>query len=69
MPVDPIKPTLKPTGNKRLKLQCDILLSTSAFRFNLRRYNEADEKEQAIIARLATHDASIQSIHDDCNAR
>jgi len=35
---DPIKPTLKPTGTKRLKLKCDILLSTSAFKFNLRRY-------------------------------
>jgi len=28
--VDPIKPTLKPTGTKRLKLKCDVLLSTSA---------------------------------------
>jgi len=39
---DPIKPTLKPTGTKRLKLKCDILLSTSAFKYNLRRYNGAD---------------------------
>jgi hypothetical protein len=38
--VDPIKPQLKPPGNKRLKLNCDVLLSTSAFKFNLRRYNE-----------------------------
>jgi len=37
--VDPIKPTFKLTGTKRLKLKCDILLSTSAFNFNLRRYN------------------------------
>jgi len=36
--VDPIKPKLKPPGTKRLKLTCDILLSTSAFRLNLRRY-------------------------------
>ena len=36
--VDPIKPKLKPPGTKRLKVQCDILLSTSAFHFNLRRY-------------------------------
>jgi hypothetical protein len=35
--VDPIEPKLKPPGTKRLKLNCDILLSTSAFRFNLRR--------------------------------
>jgi hypothetical protein len=38
--VDPIKPKLKPPGTKRLKLKCDILLSTSAFKFNLRRYNQ-----------------------------
>jgi len=37
--VDPIKPMLKPPGTKRLKLKCVILLSTSAFKFNLRRYN------------------------------
>ena len=33
-----MKPKLKPPGTKRLKLNCDILLSTSAFKFNLRRY-------------------------------
>ena len=38
--VDPIKPKWKApgTGTKRLKLNCDTLLSTSAFKFNLRRY-------------------------------
>jgi hypothetical protein len=35
-----MKPKLKPPGTKRLKLQCDILLSTSAFKFNLRHYIE-----------------------------
>ena len=41
--VDPIKPTSKPVGTtrKRLKLKCDVLLSTSAFKFNLRRYTMA----------------------------
>ena len=34
-----MKPTLKLPGAKRLKLTCDILLSTSAFKFRLRRYN------------------------------
>ena len=38
--MDPIKPKLKPPGNKRLKLNCDVLLSTYAFKFNLRRYNK-----------------------------
>jgi len=39
--VDPIKPTLEAPGIKRLKLKLDILLSTFAFKFNLRRYNLA----------------------------
>jgi len=38
--VDPIKPMLKPPKTKRLKLQCDILLPTSAFKVNLRRYSK-----------------------------
>jgi homoserine acetyltransferase len=33
--VDPIKPRLKPHGTKRLKLNCDILLSTFAFQVQL----------------------------------
>ena len=37
--VDLIKLKLKPPGTKRLKLNCDILLSTSAFKLNLRRYS------------------------------
>ena len=41
MQVDPMKPKLKPPGTKRLKLKCAMLLSTSAFRFNLRHYSEA----------------------------
>jgi len=41
--VDPIKPKLKPPGTKRLKLKCDMLLSTFAFKFNLRRCNWAHE--------------------------
>ena len=40
MQVDPIKPKLRPPGNKRLKLlKCELLLSNSAFTSNLRRYN------------------------------
>jgi len=34
----PIKPKLKLPRPQRLKLTCDILLSTSAFKLNLRRY-------------------------------
>ena len=36
--VDPIKSKLKLPGTKRLKLNRDVLLSTSAIMFNLRRY-------------------------------
>ena len=39
MQVDPIKPTLKPPGSKRLKVEHE-LLSNVAFNFNLRRYSE-----------------------------
>jgi hypothetical protein len=38
--VDPTIPKLKPPGTRRLKLKCDILLSTSAFKVKLRRYIE-----------------------------
>jgi hypothetical protein len=37
--VAPFEPTLKPPGTKRLKLKCDNLFSSSAFNFNVRRYN------------------------------
>jgi len=39
--VDPMRPVLKAPGTKRLKLKCDILLSTSAFKFKLRRHTTA----------------------------
>jgi len=39
--VDPIKPTLKAPGTKRLKLKYDKLLSSFAFKFNLRRSTKA----------------------------
>jgi hypothetical protein len=45
-----MKPELKPLGTKRLKLNCDILLSTSALKFNLRRYTvgRADVCERGV---------------------
>jgi len=55
--VDPIKPTLKPPGTKRLKLKFDVLLSTFAFKINLRRYNLGIEEVDSVavkrVARLA----------------
>jgi hypothetical protein len=38
--VDPIKPTLKAPGAKRLKLKFDDLVSIFAFNVKLRRYAE-----------------------------
>jgi len=37
--VDPIKPTLKPNGTKRLKLEYDGPVSKFAYNFKLRRYS------------------------------
>ena len=45
MQLDPIKLTVKAPGTKRLKLKCDKLLSTSAFKLNLRRYTKAADLE------------------------
>ena len=60
MQVDPIKPKLKPPGTKRLKLNCNVLLSSFAFEFNLRRFNKANEyfsnaAKQNHLARGSTH--------------
>jgi len=41
--VEPMKPMLKAPG-KRLKLTYDKLLSSFAFKFNLRRYNPAADR-------------------------
>jgi hypothetical protein len=49
--VDPIKPTLKAPGIKRLKLKCAEALSNFAFKFNLRRYTE---RAAAVAALRAT---------------
>ena len=57
--VDPIKPTLKPPGTKRLKLKCDVLLSTFAFKFNLRRYTGA-----AMHCLCGPHHAAVGPTHD-----
>jgi hypothetical protein len=40
--VDPIKPTLKAPGTKRLKLEYDDLLSIFGFEFNLRRHSKGN---------------------------
>ena len=45
MQVDPLKPTLKAPGTKHLKLKYDKRLLSFAFKFNLRRYSQAQERE------------------------
>jgi hypothetical protein len=48
--VDPIKPTLKAPGTKRLKLEYDELLSMFGFKFDLRRYTkESGERRRLAI--------------------
>ena len=42
MQVDAFKPMLTPPGNKHLTLKRDALLSSFAFKFNLRRYSVVD---------------------------
>jgi hypothetical protein len=66
--VDPIEPKLKLPGTERLKLKCDILLSTSAFKFNMRRYTlagaEGELAEFTAMAEEATgHHNDRQNIH------
>ena len=58
MQVDPKKSKLKPPGTKRLKLQCHTLLSTSAFKFNLRRYIKATKNTAATAAAAAAATAA-----------
>jgi len=43
--IDPIKTTLKAPGIKRLKLECDKLLSSFAFKYNFCRYNMVPARE------------------------
>ena len=60
MQVDPLKLKLKPPGTKRLKPKCDILLSTPAFKFELRRYNVgALQKEFDTRTRVFEDDADF----------
>jgi len=48
-----MKHGLKPSGTKRLKVKCDILLSNYASKFNLRRYSLLTQEVNAIAAAAA----------------
>ena len=53
MQVDPIKFTLKASVTKRLKLKHVKLLSSFAFKFNLRRYNQESGRPNNKLAAIA----------------
>ena len=46
--VDPMKPTLKAPGAKRLKLTYDELRSSFAFKLNVRRYKKVGRAISAL---------------------
>jgi hypothetical protein len=52
--VDPMKPKLKPPGTKRLKLECDVLLSEFDSNLNLRRYIMGLVVDQSVLMGTAT---------------
>jgi len=62
--VDPIKPKLKPPGTKRLKLNCDILLSTCALKSNMRHYSKVERSWEGIAGRgfLIPNSAQLELI-------
>ena len=60
MQLDPMKSKLKAPGTKRLKLNCDELLSTFALKFNLCRCNEVSRELYVIasgVVELTVEDA------------
>ena len=48
--VDPINLMLKPPGTKHLKLNCDILLPTFAFKLKLRHFSLASTTHVTVVA-------------------
>ena len=62
MQVEPKKTMLKALGTKRLKLQCDELLSSCTFKFSLRRYTTEDGER---LGRLARGGAPVEGVDDE----
>jgi hypothetical protein len=60
--VDPMEFVLKAPGTKRLKLECDKLLSSFAFKFNLRRYSKgtATAEEGRCVYTRALHSSKFR---------
>ena len=61
MQVDPIKPTLKAPGTKRLKLKYDEPLSNVALKVNLRRYNLAGDCLVEVTKQLFLTDIEVSA--------
>jgi hypothetical protein len=61
--VDPIKPTLKAPGPQRLKLEFDGLLSISAFKFKLRRYNSGTNYQMSHATFHSLNTANYEELH------
>ena len=59
MQVDPIKPTLKALGIKPLKLKYDELLSSFAFKCNLRRYSWGFDDDEFVNPQDITEDFEV----------
>ena len=64
MQVEPMKPTFKAPGSKRLKLNHEERLSSLAFNFNLRHYSEGGEAA-AELSRLR----DVHGVHRLSDAR
>jgi hypothetical protein len=61
-----MKPTLRPPGTERLKLEYDGSLSNFAFYFNLRRYNSVMESLASRRASIAA--AAMRSLQSGVGA-
>jgi glyoxylase-like metal-dependent hydrolase (beta-lactamase superfamily II) len=60
-----MRPKLKPRESERLKLKCDVLLSTSAFKFYLRRYEMVD-RDLKLVQELGVNLKYVVNTH--CHA-
>jgi hypothetical protein len=56
-----MKTKLKPPGTKPLKLKCYMLPSTSAFKFNLRRYKKVGLVAVLALMPASTEDPALQA--------
>ena len=58
--VDPIKPTLKAPGTKRLNLEYDEVLSNVAFDINMRLYTMEPVPDASVLAQLEARRCTLK---------